>query len=69
MRRNNYYKGGGGYYNRGGGGGYYRGGGNRRRGGNRNYGYNQYDYYGDNYNKNDKFVEVEISSSSNKKRN
>ena len=67
MRRNNYYKGGGGYYNRGGGGGYYRGGGRGRRGGNRNYGYNQYDYYGDNYNKNDKFVEVEISSSSNKK--
>ena len=67
MRRNNYYKGGGGYYNRGGGGGYHRGGGGRRRGGNRNYGYNQYDYNGGNYNKNDKFVEVEISSSSNKK--
>ena len=66
MRRNNYYKGGGGYYNKGGnrGGGYYGGG--RRRGGNRGYGYNQYDYYEDNYNnnKNNKFVEVEISSSS-----
>ena len=72
MRRNNYYKGGG-YYNKGGnyrGGGYY-GGGGRRRGGNRGgYGYNQYnqydDYYEDNYNnnKNDKFVAVEISSSS-----
>ena len=68
MRRNNYYKGGRGYYNSGGRGGYYGGGGGgRRRGGNRNYGYNQYDYYGDNYNKNDKFVAVEISSSSNKK--
>ena len=68
MRRNNYYKGGRGYYNSGGRGGYYGGGGGgRRRGGNRNYGYNQYDYYGDNYNKNDKFVAVEISSSANKK--
>jgi DNA topoisomerase-3 len=66
MRRNNYYKGRGGYYNKGGnrGGGYY-GGGGRRRGGNRGYGYNQYDYYEDDYNnKNEKFVEVEISSSS-----
>ena len=66
MRRNNYYKGRGGYYNKGGnrGGGYY-GGGGRRRGGNRGYGYNQYDYYEDDYNnKNEKFVEVEIYSSS-----
>ena len=64
MRRNNYYKSGGGYYNKRGGG--YYGGGSRRRGGNRGYGYNQYDYYEDNYNNNnnDKFVEVEISSSS-----
>ena len=70
MRRNNYYKGGRGYYNKGGnrGGGYY-GGGGRRRGGNRNYGNNQYNYYEENYdNKNDKYVEVEISSSSNPKK-
>ena len=70
MRRNNYYKGGRGYYNKGGnrGGGYY-GGGGRRRGGNRNYGNNQYNYYEENYdNKNDKYVEVEISSSSNSKK-
>ena len=64
MRKNNYYKGGGGYYNKRGGG--YYGGGGRRRGGNRGYGYNQYDYYEDNYNnyQNDKYKEVEISSSS-----
>ena len=70
MRRNNYYKGGRGYYNKGGnrGSGYY-GGGGRRRGGNRNYGNNQYNYYEENYdNKNDKYVEVEISSSSNPKK-
>ena len=70
MRRNNYYKGGRGYYNKGGnrGSGYY-GGGGRRRGGNRNYGNNQYNYYEENYdNKNDKYVEVEISSSSNSKK-
>ena len=70
MRRNNYYKGGRGYYNKGGnrGGGYY-GGGGRRRGGNRNYGNNQYNYYEENYdNKNVKYVEVEISSSSNSKK-
>ena len=64
MRRNNYYKGGGGYYNKRGGG--YYGGGGRRRGGNRAYGYNQYEYYEEDYNnnQNNKFVEVEISSSS-----
>ena len=66
MRRNNYYKRGRGYYNKGGnrGGGYYSGRG-RRHGGGNYYGNDQYNYYEENYdNQNDKYVEVEISSSS-----
>ena len=64
MRRN-YGRGrggGGGYYNKGGNRGYY-GGGGRRRGGYRDYGYNQNDYYDENYNnKNNQYVAVEVPS-------